>query len=248
MGIPVKLEVFEGPLDLLLHLIDKNKIDVYDIPIVLITDQYMEYIEGMEMDDMDVVSEFLVMAATLVRIKSRMLLPPDEAEEEGDEDPRAELVRCLLEYKMYRYASSQLKDKQLDASLVAYKKASIPSEIADYKDVVDLSELLSDVTLNKLHGVFRSVMKRQVDKVDPIRSQFGTIKKVEVNLAEQIAYIEEYAAEHGQFSFRRLLGARAGRMYVIVTFLGILELIKVGRLFIKQDGMFDDIRLFAKGD
>ena len=113
MGIPVKLEVFEGPLDLLLHLIEKNKIDIYDIPIVTITDQYLEYIEAMHSEDIDTLSEFLVMAATLIKIKSKMLLPPDEPEEsmEETEDPRKELVERLLEYKLYKYASLELKDK-----------------------------------------------------------------------------------------------------------------------------------------
>ena len=103
MGINVKLQVFEGPLDLLLHLIDKNKVNIYDIPIVMITEQYMEYVNSMDKEDLDVVSEFLVMAATLLDIKSRMLLP-QEVNEEGElEDPRAELVEKLLEYKLFKY-------------------------------------------------------------------------------------------------------------------------------------------------
>jgi len=105
MAIPVKLNVFEGPLDLLLHLIDKNKIDIYDIPIVEITDQYMEYIHAMEKEDLGVMSEFMVMAATLLDIKCRMLLPKEINEEGEEEDPRAELVQKLLEYKMYKYMS-----------------------------------------------------------------------------------------------------------------------------------------------
>ena len=103
MGIPVKLQVFEGPLDLLLHLIEKNKIDIYDIPIVEITSQYMEYIRQMEREDLNVMSEFLVMAATLLDIKCRMLLPKEINEEGEEEDPRAELVEQLLQYKMYKY-------------------------------------------------------------------------------------------------------------------------------------------------
>ena len=105
MAIPVKLPVFEGPLDLLLHLIDKNKIDIYDIPIVEITDQYLEYIHQMEREDLDIMSEFMVMAATLLDIKCRMLLPKEVNEEGEEEDPRAELVQQLLEYKMYKYMS-----------------------------------------------------------------------------------------------------------------------------------------------
>lgn len=116
MAIPVKLNVFEGPLDLLLHLIDKNKIDIYDIPIVEITDQYMEYIHAMEKEDLGIMSEFMVMAATLLDIKCRMLLPKEINEEGEEEDPRAELVQKLLEYKMYKYMSYELKDKMDDAS------------------------------------------------------------------------------------------------------------------------------------
>ena len=111
MAIPVKLPVFEGPLDLLLHLIDKNKIDIYDIPIVEITDQYLEYIHQMEREDLNIMSEFMVMAATLLDIKCRMLLPKEVNEEGEEEDPRAELVQQLLEYKMYKYMSYELRDR-----------------------------------------------------------------------------------------------------------------------------------------
>ena len=115
MALSVKLEVFEGPLDLLLHLIEKNKVDIYDIPIVVITAQYLEYIRQMQTQDMNVMSEFLVMAATLLDIKCRMLLPKEVNEEGEEEDPRAELVQRLLEYKMYKYMSYELKDRQVDA-------------------------------------------------------------------------------------------------------------------------------------
>ena len=110
MGIPVKLPVFEGPLDLLLHLIEKNKVNIYDIPIVEITDQYMEYIHQMEREDLNIMSEFMVMAATLISIKCRMLLPKEVNEDGEEEDPRDELVRQLLEYKMYKYMSYELRE------------------------------------------------------------------------------------------------------------------------------------------
>ena len=111
MGIPVKLEVFEGPLDLLLHLIDKNKIDIYDIPIVEITNQYMEYIRNMQKEDLNVMSEFLVMAATLLDIKCRMLLPKEVTEEGEEEDPRQELVEQLFQYKMEKDKANGLKEQ-----------------------------------------------------------------------------------------------------------------------------------------
>lgn len=126
MGIPVKLQAFEGPLDLLLHLIEKNKVNIYDIPIVEITEQYMEYIRGIEKEELDVMSEFLVMAATLLDIKSRMLLPPEVTEEGEEIDPREELVQKLLEYKMYKYMSYELRDKQEDASFHLFKEPTIP--------------------------------------------------------------------------------------------------------------------------
>ena len=121
MDLSFKLEVFEGPLDLLLHLIEKNKVSIYDIPIVLITDQYLEYVSKMETQNLDIVSEFMVMAATLIDIKSRMLLPPEEDENGEEIDPREELVARLVEYKMYKTLSAQLKEQMLEASTRSFR-------------------------------------------------------------------------------------------------------------------------------
>ncbi|MDE6567514.1 MAG: segregation/condensation protein A [Lachnospiraceae bacterium] len=239
--ISVKLDAFDGPLDLLLHLIEKNKIDIFDIPIVQITEQYIDIISDMDEKDMDIMSDFLVMAATLLKIKSKMLLPAEINEEGEEEDPRAELVERLLEYKTYKYASYELKDKQMDASRLLFKEASVPEEIADIKDEVDVGELLSDVTLAKLQDIFKSVMKKQIDKVDPIRSKFGKIEKESITLEDRMLFIEEYAMLHQKFSFRQLLEEQPSKMMVIVSFLGILELIKVGKLKILQENIFDDI-------
>lgn len=248
MSMPVKLQAFEGPLDLLLHLIDKNKINIYDIPIVEITEQYMEYIRQMDTKDLDVMSEFLVMAATLINIKSKMLLPPEETGEEEEADPRQELVDRLLEYKMYKYISEELKDKQMDASRVLFKPPTIPEEIADYKEEIDVEGLLSDLTLQKLHDIFKSIVKKQADKIDPIRSKFGKIEKEEINLSDIFLRIQEYGLLHKTFSFRNLLETQHSRMEIIVTFLGILELIKIGRLRIEQEELFDDINITYLAD
>lgn len=121
MELLFKTNTFEGPLDLLLHLIDKNKADIMDIPIAVITDQYMEYLEQMEEERLENMSEFLVMAATLLDIKSRMLLPPEKNEEGEEIDPRDELVQQLLEYKMYKYMSYDLKDREEDAGKSLYR-------------------------------------------------------------------------------------------------------------------------------
>lgn len=241
MAIPVKLEVFEGPLDLLLHLIDKNKVDIYDIPIVEITEQYLEYIKQMESRDMNVMSEFLVMAATLVDIKCRMLLPKEVNEEGEEEDPRAELVQKLLEYKMYKYMSLELKDRQVDAARNLYREQKLPKEVASYRQPVNYDELLGDMTLGKLQAIFNSIIKRQEEKIDPIRSQYGNIEKDEVDMDEKTLYIEAYAREHKVFSFRKLLEKQASKMEVIVTFLVILEMMKTGSITIAQDNIFDDI-------
>lgn len=240
-SISVKLEAFDGPLSLLLHLIEKNKIDIFDIPIAEITEQYMEIISSTENKDLDIMSDFLVMAATLLKIKSKMLLPVEVNEEGEKEDPRAELVERLLEYKTYKYASFELKDLETDASKMLYKMPTIPKEITDFSEDINVSELLSDVTLAKLKSIFNSVMKRQIDKIDPIRSRFGEIKKEKVNLEDRIIFIEEYAMLHNRFNFMDMLEKSSGKTMVIVTFLGILELMKVGKIRIEQNNIFDDI-------
>ena len=243
MAIPVKLEAFEGPLDLLLHLIDKNKVDIYDIPIVEITEQYLEYIRQMETQDMNVMSEFLVMAATLLDIKCRMLLPKEVNEDGEEEDPRAELVQKLLEYKMYKYMSLELKDKQVDAARNLYREKHLPKEVADYRQPVNYEELLGDMTLSRLHDMFKSIVKRQEDKIDPIRSQYGKIEKDEVDMDAKVLYVENYAKEHKVFSFRKLLEKQSGRMEIIVTFLVVLEMMKTGKISIVQENIFDDIMI-----
>ncbi len=247
MALSVKLEAFEGPLDLLLHLIDKNKIDIYDIPIVMITEQYMEYIKAMETEDMNVMSEFLLMAATLLDIKCKMLLPKEVDEEGEEEDPRAELVQKLLEYKMYKYMSFELKDRQFNAEKNMYKEPTIPEEILQHQEPLDYSVLLGDMNLQKLHKIFKETVKRKEDKVDPIRSQFGKIEKDEINLDEKTAYIESYVAQNGKMSFRDLLEKQNSKMEVIVTFLVILELMKVGVIQIEQNDIFDDILITYVG-
>jgi segregation and condensation protein A len=246
MELNVKLQVFEGPLDLLLHLLDKNKVNIYDIPIVEITAQYMEYIAEMKRQDLDVLSEFLVMAATLIDIKSRMLLPSDPDSEEEEVDPRAELVQQLLEYKMYKCMAYELKDRQIDAGRVMFKEPTIPDEVLAYEEPVDVAELVSDVTLARLNEIFKSIMKKQRDKVDPLRSKFGRIEKEEVSLEDKMAYLEEYASTHRHFSFRGLLEEQASKVEIIVTFLAILELMKMGKIFISQEHIFDDIQIDSK--
>ena len=233
MGIPVKLEVFEGPLDLLLHLIEKNKVDIYDIPIVEITNQYMEYIRQMQREDLNVMSEFLVMAATLLDIKCKMLLPKEVKEDGEEEDPRQELVEQLLQYKMYKYMSYELRDRQVDADLILYKNPTIPEEVLEYVEPVDLDLLLGDLTMVQLKKVFQEVMRRQTDKV---------------SLTDKFLYVRDYLQEHRRFSFRQLLQKQKSKMHVVVTFLAILEMMKLGEIYVEQESTCGEIMIERKGD
>ncbi len=243
MAINVKLEKFEGPLDLLLHLIEKNKVDIYDIPISLITDQYLDYLKQMEIEDLNIMSEFLVMAATLLDIKAKMLLPAEVNEDGEEEDPRAELVEKLIEYKMYKYMSFELKDRQIDAVRNVYKTATLPKEVMEYVEPIDYEKLVGDIDLTRLNEIFHSVVRKQKDKIDPVRSKFGNIEKDEINLEEKQLYIEMYVRTHKKFSFRALLEAQPTKMEIVVTFLVMLEMMKVGKIRIVQDNLFDDIMI-----
>ncbi|MBQ2608846.1 MAG: segregation/condensation protein A [Butyrivibrio sp.] len=241
MSLEVKLQVFEGPLDLLMHLIDKNKIDIYDIPIVTITEQYMDYINAMQRDDMEVTSEFLVMAATLIDIKCKMLLPKEVNEDGEEEDPRAELVEKLLEYKMYKFMADELKDRQQEADMQWFRSRNIPKEVSEYEAPIDFSDLIGDATLSKLNSIFQELLKRQEDKVDPIRSRFGNIEKEEIDMDAKTLYIKAYIREHDRFSFRQLLEKQHSKTEIIVTFLVMLEEMKLGEIEIEQDETFGDI-------
>ena len=247
MEVSFKLEVFEGPLDLLLHLIDKNKVNIYDIPIAEITDQYMEYLHSMEEADLNIMSEFLLMAATLLDIKSRMLLPKDP-QAEDTEDPREELVERLLEYKMYKSMALELKDKELDTGQLVFREMELPDEVASYVPPIDMDEVLKDVTLGRLNDVFNEVMKRSVEKIDPIRSGFGRIEKEETNLNEKADELIAYCREHKQFSFRKILEQQTSKVQIIVMFLAVLELIKIGFLMVSQESLKDDILITVTGD
>ncbi len=242
-SVDVKIEAFEGPLDLLLHLIDKNKFNIFDIPIVEITEQYMEYLDKLTAEGVDKLSDFLVMAATLISIKAKMLLPEPESEEEDEEDPRAELVRALLEYKMYKYASIELRDMELDAEKTLYKHETIPSEIKNMKEDIDPADVIGDTTIVLLNEIFLQIMKRENDKIDPVRSKFGNITKEEIRVEDRMAEIRGSLKGLKSINFRTLLSEKRGKLNIIVSFLAVLELIKSGAVSVRQDELFGDIML-----
>ncbi len=246
MEIDVKLDAFEGPLDLLLHLIEKNKVNIYDIPIAEITEQYLMYLAEIPEEDMDRASEFLVMAATLINIKSKMLLPP-EVNEEGEEiDPREELVQQLLEYKMYRYIADELRGRQMDAGYIMYKDPSIPKEVLSYREPPDVDKLFAGIDLEDLHSIFERLMKQQVQRLDPVRSRFGKIEKESVTLPDKLDKLKKYARKHKRFSFRKLMADTETKMDIIITFMAVLEMMKHGSIVVRQDHAFDDIEIESK--
>ncbi|MGP1349258.1 MAG: segregation and condensation protein A [Stomatobaculum sp.] len=241
------LEKFEGPLDLLLHLIEKNKINIYDIPIAEITDQYMAYMSALGRENLELMSGFLLMAATLLDIKARMLLPREVDEETGEElDPRAELVERLLEYKKYRLMAEELADREFDAARVLYREPSLPREVACWTPPVDLDQLFKDVTLLTLQKIFAQVMKQREDRIDPEHSRFGEIRKEPVSLKKRVGALMDYARTHRRFSFRNLLKRESSRTEIVVTFLAVLELMKIGKLRAVQEKLEDDIALEAE--
>jgi len=239
MGIAYKLEVFEGPLDLLLHLIEKNEIDIYNIPISEITDQYMQYLETMQELELDVTSEFLVMAATLLSIKSRMLLPKppavetDGLAEEEEADPRMELVQKLLEYRKYKEIAEHLREKEIDRSLIYMREAD------------DLAEFAGKITVNPLEGfhlsdlalAFQRVLQRSARRHRVARIHRDTISVKE----RMVQLVDILAASGGQMLFSRLVEDGEDREMIIVTFLALLELVKMRRVSCYQDGLFEEI-------
>lgn len=228
MGIEVKLEAFEGPLDLLLHLIEKNKIDIYDIPIANITEQYLSYVEKMKEADMNVMSDFVVVGAQLVNIKSRMLLPVLKEDEEDPVDPRTELVERLIEYKKYKYSASLLKDRTVETSMMLFKEPSLPKEVAEFEIKPDISEIIGDLTLAKLKSIFDFVIQKQVEKKDEVRSGFGKIKKEAVSLTDCINKLRKIGKYNQKLNFREYLLNQPDKLHVIVNFLAILEMMKMG--------------------
>ncbi len=242
MAITVNLEAFQGPLDLLLHLIDKNKVSIYDIPIAEITAQYLAYVRSMQDEDMEVTSEFMVMAAELIDIKCRMLLPKDPEAEEDEEDPREELVRRLLEYKLYKTISEDLRDLYDDENVVE-RDPDFPKEVLSWRPRSTPEELLSGITVTGLRAIFEDVMRRNEALAEKQRTDFGEVSRENVRLADTARELAVFAKKNRTFSFRKLLSGQKTRMRTIVMFLAVLEFMKAGYVRTTQNALFDDIEI-----
>ncbi len=174
-----------------------------------------------------------------------MLLPKEVNEDGEEEDPRAELVEKLIEYKLYKYMSYELKDRQIDAGKNLYKAPTLPDEVKNYTQPVDYDELVGDMDLSKLNNIFKSVMRRRDDKIDPIRSKFGKIEKQNVDIEAKQTYVRFFVSTHKKFSFKELLEKQNSKPEIVVTFLLILEMIKVGDIEVSQEELFDDITIIS---
>lgn len=237
MAVHYKLESFEGPLDLLLHLIDKAEIDIYNIPISEITDQYMAYMASFEQLELGPTSEFLVMAATLLSIKSKMLLPkpPPELDIEGyeeDVDPREELVQRLIEYRKYKGIANYLRERELARSLIYTREPS------------DLTPFLPDTKENPLKGIhmselilaFEKALRRAVR-----RDEVATIRRDEISVRDRIDEVLGVLEQSGgKILFSKLFSDHT-REQVVVTFLSVLELIRLKQITCYQHRLFEDI-------
>lgn len=227
----IKLPVFEGPLDLLLHLIRENKVDIYDIPISLITGQYLQYIGLMKELNLEIAGEFLVMAATLIHIKSRMLLPADEAaEDEEMEDPRLELVQRLLEYQAYKDASVILREREDAAHQIFWREPEEEAEEAE-----EPNELyLFDVNIFDLLTAFKKILDSAPPEVVMITRETLTVKDKMLHIADTLEHAES-------LRFEELFAGQATRTQLIVTFLALLELLRLGLARVYQEQEFGHI-------
>ncbi len=228
----ILLEVFEGPLDLLLHLIRTQEIDIYDIPIAQVTEQYLQYLELMKNLNVNVAGEFLVMAATLILIKSKMLLPPDpnSAQEEGFEDPRAELVEQLLEYEKFKQAAHLLYERET-VELCIWPRG--------HEEFEEEENEMVDVSVFDLVQAFHKIVERYKDKV------VMEVAHEQVTIEEKLTEIRALVSLKGEFYFSLFLQNRISRTHLVLTLFALLEMVRLQEVSLHQKGVFEDIRIVA---
>ncbi|MBT2665335.1 MULTISPECIES: segregation/condensation protein A [Bacillaceae] len=246
MGYNIKIDAFEGPMDLLLHLINRLEIDIYDIPMADITDQYLSYIHTMQHLELDVASEYLVMAATLLAIKSKTLLPKHEDElmidEDGEifeEDPRDELVEKLLEYKKYKNAAEEFKGMEEERSLIFTKP---PSDLSVYVKEAESDKQELNISLYDMLGALQKLLRRQ--KIQ--KPLYTKVTKQEISIEKRMDEIMiELQSIKGKKSFFELFSLPV-KEHIVITFMAVLELMKLNEIIVEQEDNFSDIMIAAK--
>lgn len=237
MTLNIKIDAFEGPLDLLLHLIKKSEVDIYDIPIAQITDQYIEYLKAMEELDLNIASEFLVMAATLLEIKSNMLLPKKKNEEDetsADEDPRKELVEKLIEYKRYKEFSATLRDFEGENEIF-FKSPDI------IDDIENPEIFFKNITLENLMVAFKKVVDSYDKRYNKGNKITEDIRYDEYRIEDKMDDIREALSKENKVKFENFFKRAESKMEVVVIFLAMLELIKLKYISVVQYENFGDI-------
>lgn len=247
--IDIKVDVYEGPLDLLLSLIAKEEVEIADIPIIKITDQYLAIMADMKELDLDLTSEFLVMAATLIEIKSKMLLPNQKLED-GDAqydtyDPREELIQRLLTYKAFKEAAIQLQEKEGHLDEVVLKEQE---ELSTYTRTLSNEELNASLEVVLLEEAVKRIISK-MNRFDENRKQFfKKIKRDLYTVDEKIQMVTDRLEDEGVLRFSALFGDAPMKEEVVVTFLAVLELLKLKRIRIMQKALFDDIQIIKRED
>lgn len=241
MALNIKIQNFEGPFDLLLHLIKKNEMDIYDIKIYEITTQYLNYINTMKELDLEVTSEFIVIAATLLEIKSKMLLPKQvvEENEEDVEDPRQELINKLLEYKKFKQVSDYLMNRESTVRFMYSKRPEIIEDI--HKD--DNADILKDVTILKLFNIYNDLMETYKNKMNTENVIPKEISLDKFKIEDKMVEISEKLKDGSKIGFSKLVSSCEDKIEAIVTFLALLELIKLRVITAIQEGNFKEIYL-----
>jgi segregation and condensation protein A len=231
----VKLDVFEGPLDLLLYLIKRDEVDIYDISIERITKQYLEFIDAFQMLNIELAGEFIVMAANLLYIKSRMLLPVDQqmAEEDAEEDdPRWELIRQLIEYKKFKEAANHLREREAEQENLFARIPAAPELEADTANL-----LVEEVGIFDLIRAFQNILKRRTAPQEDLREIF----EENFTVADKIDHVLRIISSGVSLRFEEMFPERATRAEIVVTFLAMLELIRMKQLRVRQDQHFAEI-------
>jgi segregation and condensation protein A len=232
MSYKIKLEIFEGPLDLLLYLVKKDHLNICDIPIAKVTDQYLAYLELMKLLDLNIAGEFLVMAATLMQIKSKMLLPQDEQKaEEEQEDPRAELVRRLLEYEKFKEIAENLRQREVSQQEVFRRpKTELPVETAG-------KEVYFEASIFDLISAFTKALK------DVPKEVFYQVIKDEFTVEEKVHNILHLLLEKNSVTLSGLFEQTKSKVEIVVTFLAVLELIRMKEIVALQNELFSEIEI-----
>jgi segregation and condensation protein A len=234
-----KFESFEGPFELLLRLIEKNKIDIYKIPVAEITDQYIEYIENDK--DMGELSQFIVMAGTLLELKSRALLPNLKIEKSEGVTPSEELTSKILEYKKFKDAAEIFKNSEIFANKTAFKAPETKLiEFVINDRLIKTEEILDGISMRYLYGVFTEAVKRKTRRL-PVREPFGAVYKDAFTVEEKIDYLQETLDAKGAVLFSSIIEAARDKDEIVATFLALLEMIKLNLVKIIQNDVFGDI-------